>query len=161
MSDCWCVSLTGAATKGKGNKQAGAAAKAALKGVSLLFSTPIQTHCWPRIGALPKGPQSPYLDYLPQTQDLDPLPDTKIPPKVYSSSTSSRWAQGHHPPSQHRERHEEDRGEQHPCFHRWHQGQQEANQGGVEEALRYRHHQDQHPHPVCSLKKSPFDLSVN
>lgn len=73
--------------------------------------------------------QDPYLDHIPPPQDSATLPIPQIPSQVRPPRDPPRPPQGHCAPSQHRERHEEDRGEQHTCLHCGRQGQQASDQG--------------------------------
>lgn len=95
-------------------------------------------------GQLPQSAQSPPKHDLPPTQDAATVARAEIPTQVRPARAPPRPPQSHHPPAKHRERDEEDRGEQHAGVHLRRQGQQEADQGGVEEALRCRLCQDQH-----------------
>lgn len=116
----------------KGSKQANAAAKAALKGVShigpllcchlffdyeLVLTSSYTDSC-------PQAAQGANQHLLPPAQDFGLVPSAKISAQVDSSPAPSGRAQGRRSPTKHRERHEKDGGEQYPCIHCRCQGQQ-------------------------------------
>lgn len=92
--------------------------------------------------------QGPHLDHLPPPQDPSALSVAQVPAYLHPPRYSSRLQQGHPVPSQHRECHEEDRGEQHPGLHRGRQVEQAPDQAGPQEAVRCRDRQGQHPRQV-------------
>lgn len=84
--------ITGGASKaGKGNKQANAAAKAALKGVSTI-PVAIYRELVLTDSSDPRqqGSQGPQLYYLPPPKDLDLVPLPKVPTQGHPTRPTSR-----------------------------------------------------------------------